>query len=328
MSRYQRQSLLSQFSGEAQGKIDNARALIVGMGGLGSPVSNLLAGAGVGNITIVDGDTVSLSNLHRQTLYTEQDIDELKVTAAKKRLEAVNSNIKIHSIAEHLSIQNAEQLVKNASVVIDAADSFFVTYLLSDLCYQHRIPLVSASVLKTQGYLGVFCGTQSKPAPSYRAVFNSPGASAQSCDTVGVTGPSVGIIGSLQAQEALKVIIKDSSALLGKIMYLDLWDYQQRIIDFSKAEEPKIHNQWSCLEQLSESDILIDVRQAEEIAAEPTPATNARVIHKPLLELETLFSELDKSAPICCVCKSGQRALNAANQLIAQGFSNISVSSR
>lgn len=328
MSRYQRQQLLEPFSGEAQSKLSNAHVLIVGAGGLGSPVASLLAGAGVGHITLVDADTVSLSNLHRQTLYTENDIDQSKVKAAKQRLQAINSEITIEAVCEHVSVANARALLDNKTLVIDAADSFFVTYLLSDLCMELNLPLLSASVLKTQGYLGVFCGSKDKPAPSYRAVFNRPNANPQSCDTVGVTGPSVGVIGSLQAQEALKVIIDDPSQLLGKIMYLDLWDYQQRVIDFSKAEEPKLRNSWQSLDQLASSDTLIDVREADEVACEPSPDTQARLIHKPLLRVEELGSELDKNQPLVCICKSGQRALNAANTLLEIGFTNVSVTSR
>jgi len=159
-------------------------------------VASLLAGAGVGQITLVDHDTVSLSNLHRQTLFTEANVGQAKVYAAKERLKACNSEIQINAIAEALSPDNAEELIAQHTVVVDAADSFFVSYLLSDICLQQRVPLVAASVLQTGGYVGVFCGTEQQPVPSMRAIFPAPPLSAQNCDTAGVTGPSVGIIGS------------------------------------------------------------------------------------------------------------------------------------
>ena len=202
-NRYIRQQLVAQLGSESQELLANARVLIVGAGGLGSPVSTLLAGAGVGEITLIDDDDVSLSNLHRQTLYTESDIGELKVNAAQKRLSAINSDINIKVIAERLNLDNAAQLVAESTVVVDAADNFLTSYLLSDLCFEKRIPLVSASVLTTHGYLGVYCGTKEKPAPSLRAVFPAPSSDVNNCNTAGVTGPSVGLIGSYQAQEVL-----------------------------------------------------------------------------------------------------------------------------
>jgi len=168
-NRYIRQQLVDKLGVESQAKLANARVLIVGVGGLGSPVSTLLAGAGVGEIVLVDDDVVSLSNLHRQTLFTESDVGELKVKAAKKRLSDINSDISIKVVAERLTIDNANQLTSQSTVVVDAADNFLTSYLLSDLCFEQRIPLVSASVLTTHGYLGVYCGTKEKPAPSLRA---------------------------------------------------------------------------------------------------------------------------------------------------------------
>jgi len=256
--RYQRQQLVSQLGPQSQALLTDARVLIVGAGGLGSPVSTLLAGAGVGRITLVDHDVVSLSNLHRQTLFTEADIKQPKVLAARERLQAINSDICVQAVNEALSSKNVERLVSQHSIVVDAADSFFTSYLLSDVCFRHRIPLVSASVLTTSGYIGVFCGTEYAPAPSMRAIFPSPPLSAQNCSTAGVTGPSVGVIGSIQAQEVLKVIVNSPAQLLGKLLYLDLWDYRQSIVNFATASEPKYfaplmsedklggHSTWRC----------------------------------------------------------------------------------
>ena len=172
-NRYIRQQLVDKLGPESQDSLSSAHALIIGAGGLGSPVSLFLSGAGVGEITLVDDDVVSLSNLHRQILFQESDIHQPKVSAAKKRLSELNSSIKINAIEERLTIENAASLVSKATVVVDAADNFLVSYLLSDLCLEKRIPLVSASVLTTHGYLGVYCGTKDSLAPSLRAVFLS-----------------------------------------------------------------------------------------------------------------------------------------------------------
>ena len=322
MTRYSRQQQVPVIGSGGQTTLANARVLVVGVGGLGSPVSTLLTGAGVGHLTLVDHDTVSLSNLHRQTLFTESDIGALKVNAAKARLEAVNNEVSIETVPSALSIDNAEALVTDHIVVVDAADSFLVTYLLSDLCFAHRIPLVSASVVMTQGYLGVFCGSTKHPAPSYRAVFPSPPTDAVNCNTVGVTGPSVGIIGSLQAQEVLKVLLDDDAQLRGKVMYLDLWNYRQQIIDISNACEPSKQPGWQSLTQLDKHSVLLDVRTPEEHAEQPL---DHAALNIPILELESRLSELEYEQAITCVCRSGQRAMRAAHILLENGFNSVSV---
>jgi len=321
-NRYIRQQLVPQLSGNASKKLSAARVLIVGAGGLGSPVSLFLAGAGVGHITLVDADVVSLSNLHRQILFQESDIKHSKAETAKNRLEGLNSQISVTAINQKLGINNAENLVSEASVVVDAADNFLVSYLLSDLCFEKRIPLVSASVLTTHGYVGVFCGTQQRPAPSLRAVFPAPSSQANNCDTAGVTGPSVGIIGSYQAQEVLKVITGDESQLLGKLMSLDLWNYRQHIIDFSDAKEPNHKASFMALQELAEEDILLDVRTAQEHEDKPLPKN---AINIPLHELPERLDELDHAQQIHCACQSGQRALVAAALLFKNGFNKVVV---
>jgi len=302
--------------------------LIIGAGGLGAPVSVFLAGAGVGHLTIIDHDQVSLSNLHRQILFQESDIGQAKAEISQTRLSALNSEIKITAINEKLSIENAEYWINQATVVVDAADNFLVSYLLSDLCFAIRTPLVSASVLTTHGYLGVFCGTQEKPAPSLRALFPAPSSKTNNCNTAGVTGPSVGVIGSYQAQEVLKVIMGDSSQLLGKLMSLDLWNYRQHIIDFSDAPEPEKSASFIDLkhiEQSSEPVTVLDVRTSIECTEQPLPI---KAVNIPLQELHDRLTELDKQQTICCLCKSGQRALNAAHLLLLNGFEKVSVSSQ
>ena len=175
--RYARQLQVAPFIRHGQGdqsaqkKLDAAKVLIVGSGGLGSPVSLYLAGAGVGEITLVDADHVSLSNLHRQILFTESDLDQPKSLVGQKRLAALNSEIKVRALCEAVTPSNVDELVANATLVIDAADNFFVSYLLSDTCLAQRIPLVAASVIETSGHIGVFCGTKEKPLPSLRALF-------------------------------------------------------------------------------------------------------------------------------------------------------------
>ena len=324
-TRYQRQQQVAQLSGSAQQALAEAHVLIIGAGGLGSPSSLFLTGAGVGEITLVDHDIVSLTNLHRQILFQESDIQSSKAEAAKARLSALNSEIKINALNARLCVSNVEELVSKATIVIDAADSFFVSYLLSDTCAKQAKPLVTASVLTTHGYLGVFCGGT---APSLRAVFPSPSSEAASCDTAGVTGPSVGIIASYQAQEALKVIVNDQTQLSGKLMYLDLWDYSQNIIDFNGALEPKIKAEIIEFASIDESDVLLDVRSESEFVEHPSSqhskaSKSMNIALDKLSEQQTVLSNKQR---IVCVCKSGQRALNAAHWLLSKGFSKVAVS--
>ena len=324
--RYHRQQQVPQFGIASQQRLSEAKVLIVGVGGLGSPVSTQLVGAGVGQITLVDHDVVSLSNLHRQSLFSEGDVGQKKVLAAQRRLSAQNSKINIEAIEHSLSPDNAEGLVAAHTVVVDAADSFFVSYLLSDLCFKHRIPLVSASVLQTNGYVGVFCGTEKNIAPSMRAIFPSPPLSAANCDTAGVTGPSVGVIGSLQAQEVLKVILRDHDQLLGKLMYMDLWDYRQNIVSFEGASEPEFSAPLISEQAITRGDVMLDVRSELEVQE----CSRFRAdMHIPVDQIQQRHLEVEKQSGsesrIVCVCKSGQRALNAAHQMIELGYENIAV---
>jgi len=323
-TRYDRQTQLDKIGVAGQQKLQQAHVLIVGVGGLGSPVSLFLAGAGVGKLTLIDHDYVSLSNLHRQILFRESHLEQNKAEAAQRTLADLNSDININVITQRLDAQNVTTLIKQADVVVDAADTFVVSYLLSDACYAQRIPLVSASVVDTHGYLGVFCGTPNNPAPSLRAVFPKPPATGNDCNSVGVTGPSVGVIGSLQAQEVLKVILGDPSQLLGKLMYLDLWDYRQQIIDFTQATEPQ-DGQIDIIDlsQLTEDDCLIDVRKPSELTTSPLPIAAQQ--HIPVSELHKKLSTLPNKKRLVCVCQSGQRALAACQQLLEAGHTHIAV---
>lgn len=307
---------------ESAKQLAQARVLIVGSGGLGSPVSLFLAGAGVGEITLIDPDTVSLSNLHRQILFQETDVNQSKVERAKARLTALNGDIKINVINAKLGPNTVASLVANATVVVDAADNFLTSYLLSDACFTHRTPLVSASVISTHGYVGVFCGTQAQPAPSLRGVFPSPAGPAQSCSTAGVTGPSVGILGSYQAQEALKVIMQDPHQLLGKLLYVDAWNYQHTIVDFTAAKEPATHAAIIDCDAIGHTDVVIDVRTAAEFSR---TVINPSAINTPLITLETEPLNVDSSKRVVCLCASGQRALIAAELLLKKGHSNVAV---
>ncbi|MEM7358795.1 MAG: HesA/MoeB/ThiF family protein [Pseudomonadota bacterium] len=324
-SRYSRQTTVAQIGTRGQEQLSKSTVLIVGAGGLGCQVGAQLAGAGIGEIRLVDHDTVELSNLHRQVLFTEADIGKAKAEVACAALQARNSNIQVTAISQRLALDNVEDLISNVDLVIDAADNFATSYVLSDACLERALPLLSASVNRTFGYLGVFCGgDRDKPIPSMRAVFPRLPKQSLSCDVVGVTGPSVAVIASLQAQEAIKLLIGADNQLEGKLLYCDLWNYSQHTVDFSSAKEPgeqqiRLINQAA----LTDNDYVVDVRNPEEINAEPQAF--ATHLHIPLPELlEGKGLELsERTERIVLACKSGQRALVAAQIMLDRGVAEV-----
>lgn len=316
--RYSRQILVPNIGAAGQKRIEQAKVLIIGMGGLGCTVAAHLAGAGVGQLTLVDHDIVDVSNLHRQILFREEDIGQSKAGIAAREVKRINASCSVDAYNLRLSVGNVADLVAEHQVVVDAADNFATSYLLSDTCMTKQTGLVSASVNRTFGYVGQFCGK----GPSLRAVFPKIPATQTSCDTVGVTGPSVGVIASIQAQEVIKILVQDKSQLAGEILYLDLWNYRQQRIDFNGTPEPSTP-QINLMDasQLDNSCVVLDVRLAEEVALSPHPFKSLIAI--PLADLSERHKELDQSHTIVCACKSGQRALTAAQQLIELGYQNV-----
>lgn len=321
-SRYSRQSQVKQFGAQGQQSLSKSHVLVVGMGGLGCQLSAQLAGAGVGKITIIDHDLVSVSNLHRQILFRESDVGQPKALAAQRELQNLNSEITISAHTNRLSPSNVSQLTGAVDVVVDAADNFCCSYLLSDACDTHKVPLISASVNATFGYLGVFCASQINTAPSFRAVFPRMPNQTKSCDTVGVTGPSVGIVASLQAQETLKVLLNDPHQLAGQLLYIDLWNYNQHKMDVSKASIPEL-TQTELIEesQLDKMDFVIDVRSHHELKLSTQPFKIH--YHAPLPELMDHITAFPSDQRIVLACQTGQRALLAAQHLSDQNFTHL-----
>jgi len=316
-SRYNRQTLVEQIGENGQQQLNQARVLIIGVGGLGCVLGSHLAGAGIGNIQLVDHDTIELSNLHRQTLFRENDVGHFKAEVAARELSKLNSEIDVQAFAGRLSIEKAFQMSQEVDLVIDAADNFAVSYLLSDACAELGRPLLSASVNQTYGYVGVFC----QEAPSFRAVFPRLPKVQTSCDTVGVTGPSVGVVGSLQAQEAIKLLLGQSS-LYGKLLYLDLWNYSQNLIDVSDTgENDKQHLALITSADITESDWVIDVRNEDEVRSSPH---NYRTdINLPLSEFMQSLPKLESDRRTVLVCQSGQRAMLAAQSLLDKQYCDV-----
>ena len=316
--RYSRQIVLPEVGSEGQARLGAASVLVVGAGGLGCPVLQYLSAAGVGRITIVDHDRVEESNLHRQPLYRMTDLGLEKARAAQGALRQTNPAIAIDAIPERLTPANAARWVEQADLAIDAADSFAVTYVLSDACQSAGKPLVSASALGLSGYVGAFCGG----GPSYRAVFPEMPRQAGSCAEAGVLGTVVGVIGSLQAHLALSLLLGLEPSALGRMVTLDLRTLRIGGFSFATAPEPAgAALRFIAAGDVSSADIVIDLRSPEEAPVSPIPAA----LRIPVEQVERGEARFAAEPRIVLCCRTGLRAWRAARALQRQGHSNLAL---
>lgn len=316
MSRYQRQSMLPEIGDAGQRALQQARVLVVGAGGLGATLLPQLAGAGIGYLRIYDGDRVEEHNLHRQTLYTLQDTGELKAACARLALNARNPDCVVEARAQTLSASTLDDALESIDLVIDAADNFAATYLLSDTCLPRRLPLVSASVLGRQGYVGGFCGG----APSYRAIFPQLPGSAANCNTAGVMGPAVAALGALQAQMALSILLGFSPSPLGCLINCDFTSWHFRQFRFDGADEPDRPGvPFIDRKLLTSGDCIVELRSLEEA---PYSISDCAVRVCPE-QIEHWQPPADRR--IVLVCASGIRAAKAAMQLEQRGITRLAI---
>lgn len=218
--RYSRHIMLSGFDIAGQQRVAQSSALLVGVGGLGSPVALYLAAAGVGCLRLVDGDRVDLTNLQRQILYSSDDVGRPKVEAARERLLQINPEVEIEILAARLEGAALVREVERADVVIDATDNFATRFALNAACHAAGKPLVSGAAIRLEAQVTVF--TYSGGAgPCYRCLYQDEREIAESCSQTGVLGPLVGIIGSVQAMEALKLLSGMQVSLAGRLLVLD-----------------------------------------------------------------------------------------------------------
>ena len=225
MERYNRQIILEQIGTTGQKKLLDAKVLIVGMGGLGSPISLYLTGAGVGTIGIIDCDKVSLNNLHRQILYNELEIGLPKTEQAKKRLNAINSDVNIIIYNEYLTIDNIEKIFADYDIIIDGVDNFRTRYLIDDECKKQNKPYVYGAIKEFVGQVSVF---NYNGGVSYSKVFTN---SKDEDKVYGLFGTIPGIIGVLEANEVIKIITGIGEVLSNKLLQYDLLTNKQEIFD-------------------------------------------------------------------------------------------------
>ncbi|MDB6179478.1 HesA/MoeB/ThiF family protein [Paracoccus sp. Z330] len=304
MNRYARQMMLPGFGQQAQKRLAAARVLVVGAGGLGAPVLQYLCGAGIGAIRLIDPDDVEESNLHRQTLFRMTDLGQPKSRVAASALAGLNPETALEPVVARLDPANVVHLARDIDLIVDCADSFAASYVLSDHAKRAGLPLISASVIGQQGYAGGFCAN----APSLRAIFPALPRRMGSCASEGVLGPVVGILGALQAQMALAVLTGSDETPLGRLVSFDARNYRFGGFSFQNAIEPTHMPTFIAASQLRANDVLIDLRNADE---GPAVSPDALRIHP-----ENICAEAPPVATrtVLC-CTSGLRAWNAAEKL-------------
>jgi len=335
LSRYHRHLSLRGFGTEAQQRLKAAHVLVIGAGGLGCPALLYLAAAGVGRLTIIDGDRVEISNLQRQVLYTQEDLGTFKAEAAARRLTALNPLVNITAHCERFTRSNALGLVREADLVLDGSDNFATRYLSNDACVIAGKPLVYAAIHQFEGQVSVF---NLKQGPTYRCLFPEPPdpASVPTCAEAGVLGILPGLLGTAQATEAIKVLTGIGEPLSGRLLIWNTLTMGSRILRFSARSEnqritelpPEDYGRKVCVptegrghDELGVEELarlfhqeprpqLLDIREEHEVKA--SGAMDGSV-HLPfsLLRRGVGPSGLDPAKPCVVYCAAGVRSLAA-----------------
>ena len=236
--RYNRQISLKAVDFDGQEKLKESRVLIVGAGGLGCAASQYLASAGVGKIILVDFDTISLSNLQRQILYTDADMGKPKAEVAKVRLQSINPNIEVQAVVKKCDDAEFAELIRQVDVVVDCTDNVDVRNQLNLQCFEQKRPLISGSAIRFEGQISVF--TYAENEACYQCLSQLFGSDTLSCVEAGVISPIVGVIGSLQALEAIKVLLNIGKTLAGKLLIIDGLHFSVREMNLPKMSSCKV----------------------------------------------------------------------------------------
>lgn len=322
MERYGRQTILPGVGKSGQQKLLSSKVLVVGVGGLGCAVLPYLTAAGIGTLGIVDGDKVELSNLHRQVLFSDQSVGEYKVLEAQKALNSQNSATQVNTYPAFLTIENVDNLISAYDLVIDATDNTNVRYTLDEACRLAGKPMIYGSIFRFQGQVSVF---NYKGGPSYRSLFPEEEQSLLNCAEAGVLGTTVGMIGMLQSNEALKIILGIGEVLSGKILVYNMLKNDQQIFELG---DPKGQTAQRATEKvviispeeaLQDGTLLLDVR---ELGEKPVVSIE-HCFQIPLSVLEDSLGEIAKEERIAIFCQSGSRAISAAKILKKAGFHQV-----
>ena len=358
LSRYARHLSLPEVGRQGQTRLKNSRVLIVGVGGLGSPVALYLAAAGVGTLGLVDFDEVDITNLQRQILHGTEEIGKPKLESAKKRISSVNPNVQIVKHSCRLDSHNALEIMQNYDVVVDGTDNFPTRYLVNDACVLLGKPNVYGSIFRWEGQVSVFAKDD---GPCYRCLFREPPPPGlvPNCAEAGVLGVLPGVVGSLQALEVIKLILDEGDSLVGRLLIFDALELkwrevklkrnpdcpvcgdeptQKELIDYDvfcglqgeQSEDPRDSLKRFCemepsqlKDQLGSNNppFVLDVRESFEWDIVNLGDFGSYLI--PLGELDQRIDEIPDDREIVVHCRSGVRSAKAANILADNGFSGL-----
>ena len=335
--RYSRQIILPEMGMAGQEKLKAAKVLVIGAGGLGCPVLQYLVAAGVGTIGVVDDDTVDVTNLHRQILYSPDDIGKGKAETAVQKLTAMNPYVNLTAIPVRLDESNAAEIISNYDLVIDGSDNFPTRYLANDICVELNKPLVFGSILRFEGQVSVF---NYKGGPTYRCLFPEA-EEGDNCEVAGVIGILPGIIGTYMANEVIKVICEIGEILSGRLLVLNALGNTNNIFSFNrssaypvkekietisitrpvanKIEEMFLEELESKLESGADDLYLIDVRENYEFEEDFIGGINV-----PLSEIPENIDIFPVDKTIVFYCTTGKRSRMAATLLAKSGFEGLS----
>ena len=347
LKRYSRHFAVSKIGIEGQKKLKSSSALLVGAGGIGSPAALYLGANGIGTIGIVDDDVIELSNLHRQILYTENQVGQSKAKVAQETLQAQNPAITVHAYNERLTQHNGHEIISQYDVIIDGSDNYETRYLVSDICTDLKKPLVSSSIYQFTGQIMTLC---CENTPCYRCIFPDPPPAdlIPNCATAGVLGIVPGIMGILAALEAIKLILQLGDTLVGKLALFDALNFTLSTADVkTSAHCPICHDhipfselhrnintkipnnidndgdimpsQLKAFMDQGKDIVIIDVREDYERQINHI----AHSTHIPLSQIDQARDILPKDKLIILYCKKGSRSQTAQKRLQACGYSNV-----
>ena len=348
--RYSRHLLLPEVGVDGQRALRRSRMLLIGAGGLGSPAALYLAAAGVGTLGLVDFDAVDVSNLQRQILHGTRDVGRGKLDSARDRLRDLNPHVHVEGFPVRLTADNAREIADGFDVIIDGTDNFATRYLVNDLCVLQGVPNVYGSIFRFDGQASVFATAE---GPCYRCLYREPPPPdlVPSCAEGGVLGVLPGLVGTIQATEAIKLITGAGTTLVGRLLLIDALHWRQRTVrvrrdpacpacgtrtirDLTDAVElcqsPDLDAVFGAVPEIEpavlatrlasgESVEILDVREPYEW--EIARIEGARLI--PLATLESRLTELAQDREIVVHCKLGGRSAQAVRRLRAAGFRNV-----
>lgn len=356
LARYSRHILLEEIGVDGQATLKKAKVLVIGAGGLGSPAAMYLAAAGVGTLGIADFDTVELHNLQRQLLHGTSDVDTPKTQSAKARLHDINPHSTIALHEKGVSPDNAVELFQRYDLIVDGSDNFATRYLNNDAAFFAQKPLVYGSIFKFEGQVSLF--NSSSDAPCYRCLFPEPPppGTVPNCGEAGVLGALCGIIGSMQALEAVKNIVGFGDSLAGRLLVIDTLSMRTRALKIKKdprcplcGENPDIRNirperyEDTCDTNNSNANSMqndshpleIDVQEANRLlqsgeaklidVREPYENDICKIEGSTLIPMNTIPSNLDKvpdSGPVLLCCHHGSRSMQVTQYLRQNGYAN------